>query len=122
MAVSSDVTYSNNETQTTDASWHTVFAIPFNDNSSAHIQIRSLARRPSNTNTKTWYVAVNARRSGSSIIGTLTNIHTPIGDPGALSWDIQAVEDSGQLLIQCKGQSSATINWVMSAQVLYLED
>lgn len=110
--------------QTTNATPTNIADVQLPANSSAHITLRGVARRASNDNTKTWLILVAIKRVGDdvSILGTPTNLLTPIGDLGAITWDFDFDTVGDTLKVQCKGQSSATIDWFVRYESLTIQE
>lgn len=107
-----------------DAVPTTIVSIPLPENSSAVIELKGLARRASNGNTKSWFQAFTCRRGtgNATVIGVLNNLIDPIGDLGAITWDISLVVDGDSVLVQCKGQTSADLSWYLKILGLTIQD
>jgi len=107
-----------------DAVPTTIIAVPLPENSSAVIEFKGLARRASNGNTKSWFQSFTCRRGtgNATIIGVLQNLADPLGDIGALTWDISLVVDGDSVLVQCKGQTNADIAWYLKILGLTISD
>jgi len=107
-----------------DAVPTSALTIPLPEDSSALVQFQAVARRSSNGNTKSWNKIFSCKRASgdASIVGSLTNIIAPIGDLGALTWDITIDTDGDELLVKCKGQASADTSWYVKLLGLTIED
>jgi hypothetical protein len=107
-----------------DAVPTSALTIPLPEDSSALVQFQAVARRSSNGNTKSWNKIFSCKRASgdASIVGSLTNIIAPIGDLGALTWDITIDTDGENVLVQVKGQTSASVSFYLKVVGLTIQD
>lgn len=83
------------------------------ENSSGILEVKVVARKASNGTTKSWLVVFAAKRNGSGsaqIVDSLVNLISPLGDLGALLWDIRVRDDGSSVVIDGKGENS-TVDW-----------
>jgi len=107
-----------------DAVPTSALTIPLPEDSSALVQFQAVARRSSNGNTRSWNKIFSCKRASgdASIVGSLTNIIAPIGDLGALTWDITIDTDGENVLVQVKGQTSASVSFYLKVVGLTIQD
>lgn len=108
-----------------DAVPTTIVSIPLPENSSGTIRIEGLARRPSNGYTKSWSQSFVCKRGtgDAAIVGNLVNVIPVAGDLlSTLSWDIVLDVEDSNVLIQVKGQTSATVAFYLKILGLTIQD
>lgn len=106
----------DDQVTTFDATATTTVIFPCDNLASMKAKISTIAFSPDNNNQKTWEQVVLCKRinGGVAINGALTNLLTPIGDLGAVTWAVQVTTDAITLIVQVVGQAATKINWFVS--------
>lgn len=101
-------------------------ALSISEDSTSVFTVLVVARRASNGNSKAWYQSFTVKRIGSDdpqLFGSISNIISPAGDLGSLTWDVQLdIQSDGIVAVQAKGQSSASIFWYAKVSGLMITD
>lgn len=100
-----------------------IYTVEMPENSSAIINLQGLAKRTTGV-TKSWNQSFVYKRGtgNASIVGTLANLFSPIGDLGAITWTLEPDTDGGNVLIMIKGQTDATIFWYFKLRILTIQE
>ena len=106
----------DDQVTTSDATATTSIIFPCDNLSTLKARISTVAYSPDNNNQKTWEQVVLCKRinGGVTLNGSLSNLFTPIGDLGTVTWAVQVTTDATNLIIQVVGQAATKINWFVS--------
>lgn len=113
MPTSALVSTTGDRTTTTNA-FESVVGAALPESSSGIFEVKIVGRKASNGTTRAWAIVFAAKRNGSGsaqIIDSLVNLISPLGDLGALLWDIRVRDDGSSAYVDVKGESGATIDW-----------
>lgn len=111
--------------QTTSATPVTISEVSLPEDCTAIFTVTAVARKTTGGTSKSWVQAFTVKRTGAGapqIIGAIQNLISPVGDLGALTWDLEFADDGDAVLIQGKGQNSTTIEWYCKVSGLTIED
>lgn len=111
--------------QTTNATPTTLAEVSLPEDCTAIVTVTAVARKTTGGTSKTWVKNFTVKRPGASapqILGTIQNLISPVGDLGALTWDLEFSDDGDAVLVQAKGQASTTIEWYCRVSGLTIED
>jgi len=120
MPETSEITHSGNG-NTTNADPVAFASLILNDHSSAHLNVRAIARCAANADTKMWEFSAFVKRTGETASITYTPT-SPFGDAGAVGWGITIEEDGEFLNIVATGQTDTQIAWYITTVVRYIVD
>jgi hypothetical protein len=109
---------------TTDGALATLMTITLADNTTAHIELRALARCASTGDSRCWFLMVCAKRmSGNTMLFEAPiEVAPTMGDMGAISWTLTFDVGGTDLLLTAKGQTGRSIDWYANADVATLTD
>lgn len=102
----------------------TISTLTLPQNSSAVVDVRGVARRDGNGDTKSWFKSFTCKReTGDAVImANPVNVTSPVGDLGALTWNLTVTADEDNVLVQVTGQDDATVSFYVKLLGLSIQD
>lgn len=89
----------------------------------ASVYIKAAAVRPSTGDSKSWFRTFTVKRRGAgAIIGTTTDIYTPVTDGSPTGWDLTSAVSGNDIQLRLTGQSGADIMWWFNITAFVLQE